>query len=114
MAQRAGVPIIPVVGWGSQRFATKGHRIRPAFGIPVAVRYGPPLYVAADEDPVAATRRLEEAMAVMLDEVQREYGGGTPADAWWVPARLGGGAPTHGEVRRAHERRFRPDGPAEP
>jgi 1-acyl-sn-glycerol-3-phosphate acyltransferase len=75
MAQGAGVPIVPVVGWGSQRFATKGVGIRPAFGIPVAVRYGPPLDVGADEDPVAATRRLEEAMAVMLDEVQRESRG---------------------------------------
>lgn len=114
MAQRAGVPIIPVVGWGSQRFAAKGVGIRPAFGIPVVVRYGPPMHVAEDEDPLAATRRLEEAMTVMLDEVQRAYGGGAPSGAWWVPARLGGGAPAHDEVRREHERRFRPDGPARP
>lgn len=112
MAQRAGVPIVPTIGWGSQRFATKGVGIRRAFRIPVVVRYGPPLHVTADEDPVAATRRLQEAMTAMLDEVQRDYSGGTPAGAWWVPARLGGGAPSHDEVQRAHEQRFRPDDPA--
>ncbi len=112
MAQRAGVPIIPAIGWGSQRFATKGVGLRRAFGIPVVVRYGPALHVAPDEDPVVATRRLEEAMTVMLDEVQRSYPGGTPAGAWWVPAALGGGAPDHDEVVRAHQDRFRGRGSA--
>jgi 1-acyl-sn-glycerol-3-phosphate acyltransferase len=108
MAQRAGVPLVPVVGWGSQRFATKGAGIRAAFGIPVVVRYGPPLEVAPGDDVVAATRQLQETMTTMLDEVQRDYG--TPAGAWWVPARLGGGAPDHAEVLAAHEQRFRDQG----
>jgi hypothetical protein len=41
-------------------------------------------------------------MQLLLDEVQRGYEDGTPAGAWWVPARLGGGAPPHEEVLRAH------------
>jgi 1-acyl-sn-glycerol-3-phosphate acyltransferase len=112
MAQRAGVPIVPAVGWGTQRFAAKGVGVKPAFGIPVVVRYGPPLEVPVHEDPVAATQRLQERMTEMLDEVQRSYPGGTPAGAWWVPARLGGGAPSHAEVLRGHEERFRRRGPS--
>jgi 1-acyl-sn-glycerol-3-phosphate acyltransferase len=112
MAQRAGVPIVPVIGWGSQRFAAKGVGIHPAFGIPVVVRYGPPVHVGPDEPPTEAAARLQETMTVMLDEVQRGYADGTPAGAWWVPARLGGGAPEHEQVQRAHEERFRGDGSA--
>jgi 1-acyl-sn-glycerol-3-phosphate acyltransferase len=113
MAQRAGVPIVPVLGWGSQRLATKGAKfdVRGGTGIPVVVRYGPPVRVAPDEDPQEATARLQEAMTVLLDEVQRAYPGGTPAGARWVPARLGGGAQAHDEVVRAHEERFRPGQP---
>ncbi|GGI06218.1 lysophospholipid acyltransferase family protein [Egicoccus halophilus] len=107
MAQAAGVPVVPVVGWGSQRIATKGRLPRPAFGTPVVVRYGPPLHVGADEDPVAATARLAAAMDALLDEVVREYVDGTPAGAWWVPARHGGGAPDHAEVVRDHTSRTR-------
>lgn len=114
MAQRAGVPIVPVIGWGTQRFAAKGVGIRPLAGrrIAVVVRYGPPLQVGRDEDAAEATTRLQTAMAALLDEVQRGYPDGTPAGAWWLPARLGGGAPRHDEVVRAHEARFRRDGPS--
>lgn len=107
MAARSGVPIVPVVGWGSHRTAAKGVGYRRGAGNPVVVRYGPLLPVALDDDPVEVTARLQETMARMLDEVQRSYPDGTPAGAWWVPARLGGGAPPHDEVLRAHEDRFR-------
>ena len=66
--------------------------------------------VAPDERPTEVTARLEATMAAMLDDVQRGYEDGTPAGAWWVPARLGGGAPDHAEVLAAHEARFRGDG----
>ncbi|MEX0836007.1 MAG: lysophospholipid acyltransferase family protein [Nitriliruptor sp.] len=113
MAQRAGVPIVPVIGWGTQRLAAKdvGLHIRSGRGIPIVVRYGPPLHVGTDEDPAAATERLQEAMTELLDEVQRDYPDGTPPGAWWVPARLGGGAPDHDGVQRAHLARFRAKGP---
>jgi 1-acyl-sn-glycerol-3-phosphate acyltransferase len=102
MAQQGGVPIVPVVGWGSQRFATKGRKLRWVTRLPVVVRFGPPLSVAPDEDPVAVTAELQARMTRMLDEVQRGYEGGVPAGAWWVPARLGGGAPAHDDVLRDH------------
>ncbi|HSK22071.1 MAG TPA: lysophospholipid acyltransferase family protein [Egicoccus sp.] len=107
MAQLSGAPLVPAIGWGSQRVATKGRRPRVAPGTPIVIRYGEPLFVGPDEDPVAATERLREAMADLLDVLQKEYVDGAPAGAWWVPARLGGSAPSHDEVLRTHQRRWR-------
>lgn len=100
MAQAAGVPIIPSVSWGTHRLVTTGHdlRVRRAFGVPVAVRFGEPIHIAANEDPREATERVRTVMAAMLEEMQRNYPDGTPAGEWWVPARLGGGAPTHEQI----------------
>ncbi len=93
MAQAAGVPIVPVIGWGSHRFLTKYVKERTPTRLPVSVRYGEPLHVDPDEDPVAATERLRARMTELLHEVQESYPDGAPAGAPWVPARLGGGAP---------------------
>lgn len=107
MAQQAGAPIIPVVGWGSHRALTKGSPMRPRFGLPVTVRFGEPLHVGPDDDPAEATERLRTAMTRILDEVQRDYPDGLPTGAPWVPARLGGSAPDHDlvvreELERSH------------
>ncbi len=107
MAQLAGAPIVPVIGWGTHRALTKGQPKRPMFGLPVTVRFGPPLEMDADEDPVEATERLRAALGRLLDEVQRDYPDGTPAGARWVPERLGGGAPAHDEVVRQERERSR-------
>jgi hypothetical protein len=42
------------------------------------------------------TRRLREAMGQLLDRAQREYPDAPsgPDDTWWLPAHLGGTAPT--------------------
>jgi 1-acyl-sn-glycerol-3-phosphate acyltransferase len=95
IAQAAGVPLVPSVSWGSHRLVTTGHpfSVRRAFGIPVVVRFDAPVTVGPDDDVVAVTARVRERMADRLDELQRTYPDGTPAGAWWVPARLGGGAP---------------------
>jgi 1-acyl-sn-glycerol-3-phosphate acyltransferase len=106
MAKAAGVPIVPVIGWGTQRFATKGTKLRLARRIPVVVRYGEPVHVGPDDDPVVITATLQERMEAMLDEVQRSYPDRPrPGDDAWAPARLGGSAPTHAEVLAAHRRR---------
>ena len=108
MAQQAGVPIVPVVGWGTQRFAPKGRRIRWVTRIPAVVRYLEPLPVPADADPTAVTRELEARMSAALAEIQDAYPDRPRAgEEWWLPARLGGTAPTHDEVLAEHERRFR-------
>lgn len=103
MAQQAGVPIVPAIGWGSQRFATKGHLPRFAWRLPVTVRYGEPFVVGPDDDPVEATRELQQRMEALLDEVQRDYPDRpSPGDDWWAPPELGGSAPPHAEVLRRH------------
>jgi 1-acyl-sn-glycerol-3-phosphate acyltransferase len=102
MAQQGGAPIVPVIGWGTHRFATKGRKARLVTGLPVVVRFGEPLHVGPHDDPVTATAELQARMERLLDEVQRSYPDGAPAGAWWVPARLGGAAPPHDQVLRAH------------
>lgn len=108
MAKAAGVPLVPVIGWGTQRFATKGRGMRLARGIPVIVEYGEPVHMGPDDEPVAVTKKLQEQMERMLDRVQRDYpdipGAG---DDWWVPAALGGSAPPHEEVLARHLARER-------
>ncbi len=107
MAQGAGVPIIPVVGWGSQRIFP-GARLRMRRHLDVVVEYGPPLHVGPDEDPVAATDRLRDVMGGMLARVQEAYPvHPTPGDDWWAPRRLGGSAPNHDDVLAEHAKRFR-------
>lgn len=97
ISREAGVPLIPSVSWGSQRLSTTGQpvRILKSFGIPITVRFGSPLQLGQEEDVTASTVALRERMAMMLEEVQRTYPDGLPAGAYWVPARLGGGATPH-------------------
>jgi 1-acyl-sn-glycerol-3-phosphate acyltransferase len=94
MAAEAGVPLLPVVIWGSQRVWTKD--VPKRLGrtrTPITVSVGSP--VDATGDPVAATARLREAMAAQLHEVQAAYPDEPGAEGdWWLPARLGGSAPT--------------------
>jgi 1-acyl-sn-glycerol-3-phosphate acyltransferase len=92
MAQRAQVPVIPAVSWGSHRFWTSGDGPHLTWRLPVHIRYAPPVH--PEGDPEAATERLRDLMADMLADVQRRYRDGLPAGARWVPARLGGSAPT--------------------
>ena len=107
MAIEAGVPLVPVAGWGSHRFATKGgHLHLTRRRLPVTVAYGEPLLPREDETPAQLTGRLREALGALLDDVQRRYPEAATGDDWWVPARLGGSAPTHDEVVTAHRARF--------
>lgn len=107
MALGSGVPLIPAIGWGTQRFAAKGHGVRLARGITVDVVYGEPIVPRPGEDAVALTARLESAMQELLRRLQDEYPDPVdPDDDWWVPARLGGSAPNHDEVLAEHRARF--------
>jgi 1-acyl-sn-glycerol-3-phosphate acyltransferase len=95
MAQQAGVPLVPSASWGSHRLVTTGYPFSPrrAWGIPVGLAFGHPVRLGPDDDPVAATLRLQRTTTDLLHELQRTYPDGAPSGAWWVPARLGGGAP---------------------
>ncbi|MFT4298476.1 MAG: lysophospholipid acyltransferase family protein [Aeromicrobium sp.] len=99
MAAEAGVPLIPMVTWGTQLLKTKDH---PSDlygrGKTIALHVGPPLQVTG-EDPVAETQRLREEMARLLDKAITEYPI-SPVGQWWAPARYGGLAPTPQEAAR--------------
>ncbi|MFC5731240.1 MULTISPECIES: lysophospholipid acyltransferase family protein [Nocardioides] len=101
IAAEAGVPLIPVIVWGSHRLMTKGHprdfsRSRKT----IAIKVGEPMYPTG-ENPAAETAELRAAMVRMLDEVIADYPAEEqPPGAWWLPARLGGSAPTPEEAKR--------------
>ncbi|MGH2809111.1 MAG: lysophospholipid acyltransferase family protein [Actinomycetota bacterium] len=96
MAIEAGVPLIPCAVWGGQRVLTKGRPKDVQRNVAIAVEYGPAVEYAAGEDAGVVTERLTEAIATLTDKLQRTYPQ-LPASAderWWLPAHLGGTAPT--------------------
>jgi 1-acyl-sn-glycerol-3-phosphate acyltransferase len=100
MAIDSGVPVIPAAVWGGHRVATKGHKVELRRDIPVTVILGDPLVPEPGEKAQALLRRTRAAMEALLDEAQRSYPD-QPAgddDRWWLPAHLGGTAPTPDEA----------------
>lgn len=94
MAAEAGVPVIPTIVWGAQRQWTKGARRRIGRSrIPIDVEFGAPIHFGPDTDAVAGTAVLRETMTTLLHRVQDRYPD-APRRADWLPARLGGSAPT--------------------
>lgn len=91
IAQAAGVPIIPVIGFGSQRIITKGKPFRLAVGIPISVVVGQAIDVC-DQDPGDATATLRSQMQTLLSDVIARYPHQTGAP--WLPASHGGSAIT--------------------
>ncbi|WP_407563516.1 lysophospholipid acyltransferase family protein [Streptomyces sp. 184] len=109
LAQQAGVPLLPMAVWGTQRIWTKG---RPRdFGrnhLPVTMRLGAPVPTGdgiakapaegAQEDAEKLTERLKVRIQELLEAAQGAYPDRPrgPEDDWWQPAHLGGGAPAPG------------------
>jgi len=95
MAIDAGVPIIPLIVWGAQRIVTKGgpkNLGRNRF--PISVEVGAPI------DPVEPAEALSEILRIEMDAILRHVQDGFVHEpgAYWVPRRLGGGAPTPEEA----------------
>ena len=101
MAAQAGVPIIPITVWGSQRLWTKA---RPKHltqrHVPILIRAGEPIRPTSDDDVDTVARDLRARMSALLRQAQQDY----PVvpdpgeDPWWLPAHLGGTAPTPEEA----------------
>ncbi|MDQ2880746.1 MAG: 1-acyl-sn-glycerol-3-phosphate acyltransferase [Actinomycetota bacterium] len=93
MARSAGVPLLPMTLWGSQRVWTKGRK--PTLGaarhIPISMTIGAPLQPGRGR---AADATLIEVMNKLLDETRARYPEAPGDDPWWMPAHLGGTAPT--------------------
>jgi 1-acyl-sn-glycerol-3-phosphate acyltransferase len=110
LAQGAGVPVLPVTIWGSQRVWTKGRPRRMGrHGIPLLITVGEPITVDADENPNEATARVRAAMEAQLHADQAVYPPWPDAERELLPARLGGTAPTleEAEAMDAADRRRR-------
>ena len=100
LAQGAGVPVIPVAVWGSQRIVTK--KRKPDFGrnkFPISVAFGEPIFIPKGADIPAEEAKLKVVMNELLHQVQSNYPD-APVGQWWAPARLGGTAPTLEQVER--------------
>ena len=97
MAQAADVPLIPVILWGTQRLWTKG-RARRLWQrhLPVTVLVGEPMYPRKGQNSNELTAELHARLSALLDEAQANYPDrpSGPDDSWWLPAHLGGSAPT--------------------
>jgi len=109
IAAEAGVPLVPVVMWGTQRMMTKDHPRDLSRGKTISLTVGAPLHPTG-ADPVAETAELRSSMAALLDRTIREYPAAEqPPGSWWLPASYGGTAPTPDEALRldAEEKRRR-------
>ena len=117
MAAEADVALVPLVLWGTQRMMTKGRPRDFSRGKAVLITVGEPLHPKRTDDVNIVTAELHARMAALLDDAMTRYPQ-QPSDAddrWWLPARLGGTAPTLAEAaalevaeRRARAAKSRP------
>jgi 1-acyl-sn-glycerol-3-phosphate acyltransferase len=98
----ANAPLIPGAVWGSQRILTKGRPKNFERGVTITVDLGPPIDYSPDEDPGDVTERLMKSITELVAVAERKYPQepSGPDDTWWVPAHLGGSAPTVEESLR--------------
>jgi len=109
IAAEAGIPLLPVVVWGTQRMMTKDHPKDFSRGKTIAISVGTPLHPTGASSLAEATE-LREAMTELLDRTIRAYPEDEqPPGSWWLPAKYGGSAPTPEEAAAldADERRKR-------
>jgi 1-acyl-sn-glycerol-3-phosphate acyltransferase len=96
LAMEAGVPLLPMALWGTQRLWTRGHpRNLGRSRLPIVMRVGEAVSPEEGERAGALTRRVKIRMQELLEDAQRAYTGrpNGPDDTWWLPAHLGGTAP---------------------
>lgn len=98
LAAEAGVPLLPVAVWGTQRLWTKGRpKNLTQRHVPVTIIVGEAIEPTTDD-------ALRERMQALLDEAQARYPDNGDGQ-WWQPAHLGGVAPTPEEAAALDRRR---------
>jgi 1-acyl-sn-glycerol-3-phosphate acyltransferase len=105
MAATAGVPLIPVILWGTQRIYTKDHPRDLSRGKAITLTVGSPVPLSGT-DPVGDNARLREEMTTLLDHAIQKYPQHEEG-AWWVPRSYGGTAPSREDaatIERAEAR----------
>ncbi|MFD6069896.1 MULTISPECIES: 1-acyl-sn-glycerol-3-phosphate acyltransferase [Amycolatopsis] len=103
MAAEAGVPVVPMALWGTQRLWTKGRpKDLTKRHVPISILVGEPMHPKADEDAEVLSKDLRVRMSALVDRVQAGYPEKPSSDdeRWWLPAHLGGTAPTPEEAAK--------------
>lgn len=102
LAIEAAVPLIPVVTWGGQRIWTVGRRPRWRRRVAVSILVDEPLLPADGETAAELTARLAVRLRELVDDVLAVYPDApSSGEEWWLPAHLGGTAPTPEEAAAA-------------
>jgi len=74
LAQEAGVPIVPMALWGTQRLWTKGHpRDFKRSHTPITIRVGKAVEASKDTYAGVITRHVRERVQELLEAAQRAY-----------------------------------------
>ncbi|MDQ3940681.1 MAG: 1-acyl-sn-glycerol-3-phosphate acyltransferase [Actinomycetota bacterium] len=95
MAMAAHAPLIPCATWGTQRILTKDRPKNFERNVAIDVYIGEPIEYEASENPGDVTARLMKAIGVLVEKAQGNYPQQPkPDEAWWLPAHMGGSAPT--------------------
>lgn len=95
MAQAASVPVLPMIIWGSQRVWTKGHPKRLGrTNVPITLSVGKPILAGRKDNADEINVRLRAAMSDLLTQAQEAYPAVPAEELKYLPARLGGTAPT--------------------
>jgi 1-acyl-sn-glycerol-3-phosphate acyltransferase len=108
MASAAGVPIIPMALWGTQRLWTKGRpKTLTKRHVPISILVGEPILPVKGEDRELLAKNLRTRMSELVDQVQAAYpeSPNSADDKWWMPAHLGGTAPTPEEAASLDDKR---------
>ena len=104
MAIAADVPLIPMIVFGGNRILAYGVKDFSR-GKTVAMTLGEPMFPKRGQDAEALTVELRERLQALLDETLDRYPAAKPGeDAWWLPKRRGGTAPSLEEAEQIEER----------
>jgi 1-acyl-sn-glycerol-3-phosphate acyltransferase len=95
MAQAASVPVLPMIIWGSQRVWTKGHPKRLGrTNVPITLSISEPIMARREDNAEDVNVQLRARMTELLHTAQEAYPAVPPTELKYLPARLGGSAPT--------------------
>ena len=96
LAADSGVPLVPAAVWGSQRILAVGKKPKWPRDVVITVSFGRPVEAGPDSDPQEVTSALMAEISDQVDRASRAYPQRPrgQSDRWWLPAHLGGTAPT--------------------
>jgi len=95
MAQAASVPVLPMIIWGSQRVWTKGYPKRLGrTNVPITLSVGEPILARREDSADDVNLLLRARMTELLHAAQEAYPAVPTSELKYLPARLGGSAPT--------------------